>query len=152
MANPIDPPSGLPVPRRTDKGPRRKRQGRIPGPGGTQEPPQKPVNPGEPPKKTEPDACSEPPSEAKIATAKRAVQATGKAVDETQARVDKAQADVEKSEGEPGKSRTPLETTQKKVYEITAEIARSEEERARIDREDPPITRRYYTASPRVGV
>ena len=28
----IDGPSGLPVPRRTDKAPRSKRQGRVPGP------------------------------------------------------------------------------------------------------------------------
>ena len=28
----IDPRSGLPVPRRTDKAPRSKRQGRVPGP------------------------------------------------------------------------------------------------------------------------
>ncbi len=29
----IDPPSGLPVPRRTDRAPRSERQGRVPGPG-----------------------------------------------------------------------------------------------------------------------
>ncbi len=77
----IDPPSGLPVPRRTDRKPRRRReQVPIGGPG-----------------------------------------------------------DVEKAEGEPEKTREPLETAQKKVDEFTAEMARFVEERARIDREDPPI-------------
>ncbi len=33
MRNPIDPKTGLPIPSRTDQQPRRRRQGRVPGPG-----------------------------------------------------------------------------------------------------------------------
>ena len=67
---------------------RRKRKGRIPDHGSTREPRQKPIDPSEPPKKSEPDACPEPPFEAEIAPAEKAVDATEIAINEGDYRLD----------------------------------------------------------------